>query len=397
MWFFYIFALIPVAVGAYLFYKNKSIVWGEWLGGSIAAFALAGIMHGCAIKGMTDDVETWSGNITKVSHHPRWVEHWVQTHTETYTTGSGKNQKTRTRTWTTDEYDKHHEHWVAHRDFGVLTDEANIDESIFNVISKKFGGKLFEDGKQSYNHIGGNRHSGDRNIYSVNNDKGYISPVTTTKRFENRIKASPTIFSFTTVPTNINVHPWPSNDDWMKSDRLIGTASVLIDTYKFDCMNSLLGPRKKVNVIMVGFAKEGPEYGQWQQAKWIGGKKNDLVLCFGGATTKKNADWSYVFGWTENELVKKNLQSILMNNPINNDILPLITEEITKNYTIKDWSKFDYITIQPPTWSYWTFVILLVITQTGLYIWFHSNEFYKNSFSGRMSNYYNRGSANRKF
>lgn len=396
MWFFYLFALIPVAVGAYLFYKKDTIVWGEWLGGSAAAFILAGIMHFVAIRGMTDDMETWSGYITKVSHHPEWVEHWVQTHTETYTTGSGKDARTHTRTWTTDEYDTHPEHWVAHRDFGTLLDEAEIEEAVFHSLSKKFGGRVFTDGLQSLNH-GGRRHRGDRNIYSVNNDKGYIAPVTTIQRFENRIKASPTVFSFATVPTNINVHPWPSNDDWMKSDRLLGTASVLIDTYKFDCMNSLLGPRKKVNVIMVGFANEGSEYGQWQQAKWIGGKKNDLVLCFGGATTKKKADWSYVFGWTENELVKKNLQSILMSHPINNDILPLITEEINQNYKIKDWSKFDYISIQPPTWSYWTFIILLALTQTGLYIWFHSNEFHKGGMMGRVSNYYRNVRWSRRF
>lgn len=397
MWFFYLFALIPVAVGAYLFYKKETIVWGEWLGGTAAAFALAGFMHFVAIRGMTDDMETWSGYITKVSHHPEWVEHWIETHTETYTTGSGKDQQTHVRTWTTDEYDKHSEHWIAHRDFGALIDEAEIELAIFNSLSKKFGGNVFTDGQQSLNHGNGRRHKGDRNIYSVNNDKGYIAPVTTTRRFENRIKASPTVFSFTTVPTNINVHPWPSNDDWMKSDRLLGTASILVDTYKFDCMNSLLGPRKKVNVIMVGFANESPDYGQWQQAKWIGGKKNDLVLCFGGATTKKKADWSYVFGWTENELVKKNLQSILMSHPINNEILPLVTEEINQNYKIKDWSKFDYISIQPPTWSYWTFVILLALTQTGLYIWFHSNEFHKGGIMGKVSNYYRNVRWSRRF
>lgn len=376
MWFFYIFALLPVAIGAYLFYKNNSIVWGEWLGASAAAFALAGIMHYVAIRGMTDDVETWSGYITKVSHHPEWVEHWVDTHVETYTVGSGKDATTHTRTWTTDEYDTHPEHWVAHRDFGTLIDEENISEVVFDEISVKFGNRLFTDGKQPLNH-NGRRHKGDNKIYSVRNEEGIIIPVTVNQTFENRIKASPSIFSFTKVPTNISVFPWPQNFDWMRSDRLLGTASILINQNKFDCMNSMLGPRKKVNVIMVGFVNEGPEYGQWQQASWIGGKKNDIVLCFGGATTKQNAKWVYVFGWTENELVKKNLESILLNNLINDEILPLVSKEISLNYKIKDWSKFDYISIEPPTWSYWTYFILMGIIQTSLYVWFHSNDYSK--------------------
>lgn len=376
MWFFYVFALLPVAVGAFFLWKDKQVVWWEWLISAGAAFALAGMLHGCAIAGMTGDIETWSGQVIKVSHHPRWVERWIQHHSETYTTGSGKDQQTHTRHWTTTEYDTHPEHWMADRNFGSYTDEAEISQSEFDEIGRKFGGNLYEDGKQSYHH-GGTVNSGDRNIYSIDNVRGYVEPVTTTKSFENRIKAAPTVFSFTKVPTNITVYPWPTNPDWRHSSRLCGTASVLVNLYKWDCLNASLGPRKRVNLILVGFTKEGADYGQWQQAKWIGGKKNDLVLCFGGATKNQPAQWSYVFGWTENELVKKNLQTILLQNPINDSILPLIAEEVNKNYVIKDWHKFDYIAIAPPTWSYWVYFISMILIQGGLYWFFHTNEYGK--------------------
>lgn len=386
MWFFYLFALVPVTIGAILLWKNKEIVWQEWIIGTIVAFIVAGIMHFIAITGMTSDEETWSGVITKVSYHPYWVERYTEHHSETVRDSKGNSH---TRTWTTIEYDTHHEHWIAHRDFGTYNDTQNIEESLFNEITHKFGGKIVEDGKQSYNHFDGTKSSGDRNIYSAYNNKGYIYPVTINRSFENRIKASPTVFSFVKVPTNINVYPWPSNPDWMHSSRLLGTATVFLDTYKWDCMNSYLGPRKQVNVILVGFGNQPAEYGQWQQAKWIGGKKNDLVICFGRATRNEPAQWAYVFGWTEKELVKKNLETIFTENPINNNIIPLVVEEISKNYTIKDWSKFDYITITPPAWSYLTYFIIMIVTQGGLYWYFNSNEYSKKSsfYSRYYSNY----------
>lgn len=374
MWIFYICAIFPTLAGAFFLWKDERVTWVEWLIGTTAAFLLAVILHASALYGMTRDIETWSGLIVKVSHYPRWVERYTEEHSETTTDSKGK---THTKTWTTTEYQTHSEHWEATRNFGSEEDTASIDIDLFNQIAQKFGNKIVEDGLQSHSHWDGIMINGDRNIYSTYNNTGYVYPVTTTKEFQNKIKAAPTVFSFSKVPTNISVYSWPENPNWMHSDRLIGTASVLIDHYKWDCMNTTLGPSKRVNVILVGFGNAPTDYGHYQQAKWIGGKKNDLVICYGGASRTELAKWTYVFGWTENELVKKNLQSILLEHPINNDIIPLIAQEISNNYIIKDWHKFDYIKIDPPIWSYWVYFISMILTQSGLYIYFHKNEFSK--------------------
>lgn len=380
MWVFYIGALLPVIAGAiFWILDQKHITWWEWLIGCAASFILAAILHACALWGMTSDIETWSGQITKVSHYPRWVERWEEEHSETTTDSKGHSH---TRTWYTTEYDTHSEHWTATRDFGTYSDDERIEESEFNQISSEFGREIIRDGTQSCDHFNGSHWSGDDNIYSAYDKTGYVEPVTTTRHFENKIKAAPTVFSFSAVPTNIAVYAWPDNPDWRRSDRLVGTASVLVDRYKWDCMNASLGPRKRVNLILVGFNGVSMDYAHYQQAKWIGGKKNDLVICFGNATRDKSAEWCYVFGWTEKEIVKKNLESILLDHPVNNDLIPLIAEEVTKNYVIKDWHKFDYITIDPPAWSYWVFFILMILTQGGLYVFFHIEDFKNRDFGG---------------
>jgi hypothetical protein len=381
MWVFWICALIPIAIGAVLLWRNHQVVWWEWLIGTVVALLTAGIMQMIALAGQTTDFESVSGEIVKVAHHPEWVEEYEQSHTRQVASGTDANGNTTytTETYYTTEHDTHEEHWVAHRSFGGWEDTRDIEYETYRQIKKSFGGRIVDGGKQDTDHFGGEYDSGDNNIYETPNDKGVVYPVTATKVFENRVKAAPTIFSFAPVPTNVTVHPWPDNPDWMNSDRVLGTAKGLISTYEWDVMNSLLGPRKRVNVIIVGFGDKPSDYGHYQQAKWIGGKKNDLVITFGGGGKSQPAQWAYVFGWTESDLVKRNLETLFVQKPINDKIIPFVIDEVTKNYIIKDWSKFDYISIDPPTWSYWAYFIVMIITQSVLWVFFHNNREDKDS------------------
>ena len=96
----------------------------------------------------------------------------------------------------------------------------------------------------------------------------------------------------------------------------------------------------------------------------------------GGGSGTTPAQWVYVFGWTEKEMVKKVVQSLLLEEPINDNLIPHIKEQIQRHYVIKDWHKFDYISIEPPHWSIWTYIIVMLVTQAGLYIFFHMNDEY---------------------
>ena len=364
---FYICSLLPIIFGGILYAKDKEITWQEWFGGSIASILTAIIFHISAFYGMTRDIETLSGLISRVEHHPEWTERYEERHTS----GSGKNE----RVWYTTEYQIHPEHYEAELDFGCETERKEISYSIFISGSKNFGGHIVEnpDGQQSSSH-GGSRSSGDRNIYCVFNKTGYVYPVTTLHHFENRIKAAPTVFSFGKVPDNIPVYEWPENPNWQVSNRLLGLIGNGLSILEWDRMNSELGPRKKINLIMIGFGQKSSEIAEYQRSKFIGGKKNDVVICYGGSNPSK-ADWVVCFGWTENELCKRNLETIVLTHKIDNQLIPLIKQEIYKNYEIKDWSKFDYISIEPPTWAYYVYFVVMIVSQGCLYLYFHVNQF----------------------
>ncbi len=116
---------------------------------------------------------------------------------------------------------------------------------------------------------------------------------------------------------------------------------------------------KRINLILIGAGDKDETYGQLYEAKFIGGKKNDLVIVYGGGSKTNAASWAYCFGWTEKDLVKRNLETILLSNPINNNILDKMESEIRFHYQIKDWTKFNYITVYPPTWVYFVYLILM--------------------------------------
>lgn len=376
MWIFYTVPVIILIIGLIIWIFNHEITWQEWIGSSVVGFLLAVIFQAIAFYGLTADIETWSGTLTYAEHHPRWVEEYEEAvyKTVTHTDSKGNTYTTREFSHYETRHDTHPEHWVAYFNYGEISNDCEISLPLFNEIKSNFGSNPEFNGKQRTHH-GGDFDGGDNNIYIVRNKTGYIYPSTITRHFENRIKAAPTVFSFAQVPTNCPVYEWPQNPNRWVSDRLLGEGRISI--LEFDRMNSRLGPAKKVNCIMINFGLKDSSIADWQQAMWLNGKKNDIVLCYGQIQTNGLPVWARVFGWSESEICKRNLETILLQNPATDTILPLLENEIKANYVKKDWSKFKYISIEPPSWSYWVYFIVIGIVQIGLWIWFHVNYFSK--------------------
>ena len=355
MWVFYLVACCLAIVSLVAYIRSSKVAGWEFVILSASAFAMAGIFHFLAYYSATADVETWSGSLIEVVHRPKWVS--IHHHT----VSNGKTTTTYTY------FIPHDEYWYA---ADSLNQEIDISESVFDKFVSQWKERGYEIKKRW-----GSRpdyFSGDHYDYYVTCPTEIIEPTTAIRHFENRVKAGPTAFQFSwTDPQDSTIPDYPENSNRLRSDRVIGTARSTVDTRKWDILNAKLGPSKFVNLILVG-THAGPEKAQQIRSKWIGGKKNDLVMVFGGPPSKPS--WVEVFGWTESELCKANLRTILLTHPIDNSILPLIEKEVRANYTIKDWSKFEYINIEPPLWSYLVFVLTLMIIQAVLYFNFFTNE-----------------------
>ncbi len=356
--------MVPLFVGAWLYAKRPEIEWREWAGGAVLSFGMALLFQYMAVRGMTSDIETWSGYIERVVHYPEWTDEVTTSSTDS------KGNTTYSTSHTT-----HPEHWAAETS---VDDEHEINEQFYWQLATKFGRQV--DTHWVYK---ADFDTGDHNIYIVENRTAFLFPITGLKHFENRVKAAPTLFSYSKVPPGSGVFTYPKNSNWMASDRLQGWAKQDVSLWEFDCMNARLGASKKVNVIMCGFGDSTRDVAELQEAAWVGGKKNDLVLCYGANTGK--VTWARVFGWSNSELVKRNIETIMLEG-VSTAQLPRIEAEIRQNYTKKNWHEFDYITLTPPTWAYVVYVLVQLVGQGCFWVWALGNQFSKGG-SGWSSSY----------
>lgn len=360
IWIFYVLSVVPIIIGTILFIRNKEFDIKEWGISCGISLILAVIFHVTSIAGLTKDYETWSGQVYQVTHFPYWHAEWEEW---VPPTRDSKGNVTSPGYWRHCEQD-YPEHWVAYANYGKESDDKEIDKNTYNKIVKLFGGNIVK--KEGHRP---DFHSGDKYDYHTKNETKVIVPTTLTKRFENRIKASPSLFDFVEVPENISVYKYPQNKNWFTSDRLFGTAVNDVSILEWDKLNSRLGPMKKINLILIGFGIKDSSYADWQQAKWIGGKKNDIVLCYGGDDSKPT--WSRVFGWSDSEFCKRNLESILLSGVNSDSMIQSIYEEVIKNYEIKEWDDFNYISVSAPSWCIWVYVIVMGVVHVLCWLYFH--------------------------
>lgn len=378
---FYLIALIPIAVGGLLWANYKEIIWQEWVASSVFALVFAGVFHFFAIRGMTSDVETFSGRITTARYVQRWKEYYEyavyrnETVQSTYTDSKGFRHTTTSTRLVFDHWEPtsrwHEEYWEC---FSDINTSYRIDKDKFNYFVKNFGNVSEVPGVRKTSEHNSRMIAGFPNDY-ITRAGAVIEPITDLRSWENKVKAAPSVFSFSKIPTNVSVYPWPRNEYPFRSGRVLGTAQAVIDTFEWDKLNAVLGPTKLVNLIIIGFRSEDSILGHYQQAKFIGGKKNDLVITFGGDLTKPA--WVYTFGWTEKELVKKNIDSYILKNGVTTNLYSFLLKEVIQNYNIKDWSKFDYLSVEPQPKHYLWYILCVLATQSGLYIYFHFNKFKK--------------------
>lgn len=371
MWLFWTVACVFILIGFIAYLNSKEINAIEFLVGGGIALLIAGIFHSMAYFGSIYDTETWSGEVLEVVHEPEWVE--MYTTTETHTSGN--------RTWTTTEthFRTHPEQFYARDTLSQTITLTEAQHRHYVDEFYKFGCKVAKRRGHRPGHV-----SGDVNDYYCNTPGLCFAPTTASKHFENRVKAGPSAFAFDYVsPKDKSVPDYPDNSNRLRSARLVWRASRDISTLEWDKLNSRLGPSKKVNLILVGFTDADSSVVRKLQAKWIGGKKNDLVLCYGRAADGSVA-WADVFGWTKSELCKAELRTILLGGPISDAIIPKIEKAVLEGYTIRDWSEFNYLQIEPPLWSYLTFFTILVLYKV-IFFWVVLTNRHSKDSHGRRS------------
>jgi hypothetical protein len=114
-----------------------------------------------------------------------------------------------------------------------------------------------------------------------------------------------------------------------------------------------------------------------QEAYWIGGNKNELVICIGLQKNTDKISWVYPFSWTDNKRIlvdtredianMKNLDLVEMSHVLDN--------VVSGNFRYKEFEDFDYLTVDTPRWALWTSFCIAVFLSLGISWWSTTNEY----------------------
>lgn len=196
-------------------------------------------------------------------------------------------------------------------------------------------------------------------------------PFAKTESYINYIKAAPnSLLHYSHQKLHAELVPdYPDHIfDYYRISRVIqiGTNVKLIQKYDEHISNALkkLGPQKQANIVLV-FTNKGRMMAHTVRNKWVGAKKNDVLVIIG---TKDNTtiDWVESFAWSTKPAVNNRIRDDLLElksleNPA--AVIDVIANDITKHYIRRPMSDFEYLKneITPPLWV----IILSIIASFG--------------------------------
>jgi len=266
--------------------------------------------------------------------------------------------------------DYHPEHWEA---ITTLSDYG-ISKTRYNELVAQFGtGKQFVDMNRHY-------HSIDGDMYSTkwDNKDETLEPVAESESYENRPKASHSIFHFQELDSmeikQYKPFDYPPVVRQFHQEVLLGYNDNSA-AQRLQVLNSRMGASKQVRVYLLVFTDQPREAGLVQERYWQGGNMNEIVVCV-GIDHDKNIMWGHTFSWTEKTEVKVKIKHRIEDEQKLdlNQIIDMIDDEVKFEWKRKDFHDFDYLNIEPTITQIIIIYVLTLIINVGLAYWVVNND-----------------------
>lgn len=320
------------------FFFRHTITWIE-MGIQLAVILV--LVTGCYALSKArakTDMELVSGEVVKKQQEKVSCSHSYQCRCRTVTRGSGKN------TYTTTECDTCYEHsydydWAVYADHGMFESRYEIDRVDRQGKSEPPRWTAVQMGE----------------------------PTASWHEFTNYIQLAPSsLFNEQKYSQDITLE-YPRIYDYYHVDRALGTAPDLKDwSRELEHMHKKLGPEAKANLLVVFSNVADPAWSEGLRQKWLGGKKNDVILVL-GTPQYPTLSWARVISWSENPMINSKLRDDIelayQGKPLDGmGVLKIADENIRKHFQRMDVEKYAYLEddYEPPTW------LLIVCTLLGL-------------------------------
>ena len=139
-----------------------------------------------------------------------------------------------------------------------------------------------------------------------------------------------------------------------------------------------LGPQLQVNLVVVLTSSADPRYADALHAKWLGGKKNDVVVVL-GTPAFPVIGWARVLSWSDREVFKVELRDALtdLKEASLEPVLSTIEHHVQKGFKRRPMSDFEYLKdeVEPPLWVTGLLLLLSAIASVGAAVYFANNPY----------------------
>ena len=370
---------LPFIISIFLlmFFK-KNIVWWEYIILIIPSILFTLTVKEIMIHSKTSDVEYLGGYVVKIRHYDEWDEWIEQTCTRMVAVGEDEEGNT---IYEEEEYDCSYRQYHPER-WSYITNlnsyENYITKETFEKIKQRLNThSVFVDMHRNYYHI-----DGDAQDYFWNKSKNTIYTITEPHGYENKIKASNSIFKFEEISKKeakkINLYDYPDIYS-LDQNPLLNNTNILFnnnDINELKYINGFYGKEKQFRIFVLIFdSNKTIETAYKQQSYWQGGNKNELIVCF-SLNPDKTVNWCYSFSWEDDRKMAIKTMERYRNNEILN--ISEYSEWLINNlkyWKRKEFADFKYIKISLTKNQIITLFILTILCNIGISLFIILNDY----------------------
>lgn len=142
--------------------------------------------------------------------------------------------------------------------------------------------------------------------------------------------------------------------------------------WNLDVLADEVGASKQCNP-MIYLTQGGPDRAEAVRAKWVGGKKNDVIVVLGVSQWPK-VDWATCISWSKNEMLPAATRDMFMDSSLDDgiNVTNKFRDTIRKFYVRRSMKEFEYLKneVDVPAWIYWVSVLFTAgaVVASGLVV-----------------------------
>ena len=356
--------IVPFFTALILFlFFRKRVVWWEYLVLIIPSILFTLLVSLIMVEYNSHDTEYLGSYVNKITYYEDWDELVRVRHEKRVRTGTDNkgNPIYKTRVWYTTEREYHSEYWT------YTTNESNyehrINEKLYNKIKSRLNNKsIFKDMNRKYY-----KKDGDAYITYYDGSVEHIYDITSSHSYRNKIKAlqSHTIFKMQEIDDkmadSLKLYKYPKIYD-LSQNPILGRKVSDEESQIFRYINATKGKKNQFRTYVLFFNYDEFEKSELQKSYWQNGNKNEFIVSIG--LKGDSVVWTNCFSWCDVPKLEFMTREYFINNP-KLDLKAYgiwLNSRIDDNWERKEFSDFDYISIEvSDEQSIWLFILTVLL------------------------------------